>query len=997
MASQRYRFPLFVLLCVLPLAAQIAQQPPLAPLTVRIDNPNVTLGDRMLSRVCFDIAGNRDAAAKTILYRAVKDKRAATALKKGPNASQLCVNITELGQQTFYITDYDNSENAIAVSDPLVINPLRKLDVTVITPLSNSPHPKVVVERDQPTPTVCFKIAGDRTGAAATTLYRFGENGEYLTEVDKKPAVDEICVGVAVEGQHEFQIWDVDATDQPIASSPRLTVDVTTNMPVVENGIAVGHSKLFDDRSLRTMYDDVQRALTANQFLSLANVTAALGKFQGGVEDKSFVGLNATTLPIPSFEQTTTATDTGTAGTQTTTVADTTAGTTTTSQTAIPRIDTVRTTQEKTVQAAASPNTVTASNPNATMTFGPTFGQSAQDLLIEQTDLAAQAINLRLLLQRALSDRALLYSGGSAPRLTPVLGFQISIDPLRKYRNAVAEAIVTVSSRWSGQRYTPEIVALLPREKTYNVARVMNKASAFSLGAVVQIVNLGANVTRSRNTVYVVKDTDTVALERIPASDPSPTAFGNVEFGWQFRPVLGERSVAPGIRQVFAVLALPSSANEDWGGIVRVHTRWRRFDAKSKTVGAPIDGSDTWQEPYFVSVPHFNAQSRAVAARIDDLEWHDNGGGKAVVTLDGSFPFGTRMTVADAIIETAADGMILRTDSRISISVPIEKLVLGPPTLVDPFGVATVIRHPDAAPTDSLEIAEIRSEKEGKDQLKVTVDVRLPPRPNMMMSNVLPSPRMLRQPVVFVGKNVYALSTGTLVVGPPRTEGNVGAIPLVFTTPIVDAQASARVRVIDLLYGDGKLAEAVLPIPTDAKKPVPTELQVLSSTDDQVVLALIGKNFEDGTAMSLRIGKAEIKPDSDLKTATFRQFTVKTTDLLEARRAVVTIAGGEPTLFAIPNLATDRPKIIRQEPIREGDVRRIRLDGLQLKSVTKIEYNGNELKVTPTEDGDPTVIFVDLTAALTAVPGEKDIDLITEKSRVPGRLFVEAKPREKEK
>ena len=97
---------------------------------------------------------------------------------------------------------------------------------------------------------------------------------------------------------------------------------------------------------------------------------------------------------------------------------------------------------------------------------------------------------------------------------------------------------------------------------------ISRKAQSIGFGAVVQVVNVGFTASRSRETMYLVKDTDTVALQ-----GPS-TADGSISFGWQFRPVLGRRVVEPGLRQVFATVALPVPAACGFVGQLEVTTRW---------------------------------------------------------------------------------------------------------------------------------------------------------------------------------------------------------------------------------------------------------------------------------------------------------------------------------------------------------------------------------------------------------------------------------------
>lgn len=941
--------------------------------------------------VCFEVSGDRSAVATTQLIETINGKAQTAHQLNDPRTDRPCWTEVSPGVHNFRLEDRDSGKTLIAMSDPLTAIVLRTLEVEV------KPGHEVRVEADHATPRVCFRVTRSHSSAKQSILYRRTEFPVPLTEIIGKPGED-LCIGVAVPGTHSYYVYDyMERYDglQPIARSNEINLTVNAKLRFANgggNGIAVGRAKLFDDRALRTMYDDVQRALALHQ-VSLNGIHDRVGRFQGGVENKSFFGINATTIPIPAVTATTTATETANSATHSTTTS--TAGNpavTTTSETgADPTLNRTNTTQTTSNQAAISPGLPTAANPTSPFSFAPTFGQSAQDFLAEETDLAAQAINLRLLLQRALSDRVLLYGAADAtPRLTPAIGFQISIDPRTKYQNAVAEAIVTVSSRWAGPQYTPEIVALIPKEKTYNVAKLTNSSNAFNLGAVVQIVNIGANVTRSRNTVYLVKDADTVALEKIPIPDTGKAAFGSVEFGWQFRPVLGEASVSPGIRQVFAVLALPPTASKDWGGIVRVRTQWRRFDPKSKTVigNKPIRGSITEQEPYFLLIPSLAEQGRATAARIDDLEWHDNGGGKAVVTLDGSFPAGTRLTVADNVIETPTDGMILRTENRISVAVPVSKLVLGPPTLVDPFGVATIVRHPHAQTSDSLLIEKVTSvTPDDATQLRITAQVKVP-------HDISRPRRTLKQPVVFVGNNVYGVSTGSLSIEPTAVEDT---FLLTLTTPLADAKTARTIRVVDLLHGDGVVQEKDITFPVAMKKVAPAELQVLSSDGTKTIIALIGKNFDkNGTdSIRLQVGETVYQPviNDQIKT-TFREYCVDSSVLQRAQKIIVTFNDGEPAIFPVPRLTTDRPKIIRHETILEGMKEGvIRLDGLELGSVKRVEYNLNELMIKPVST-DPSMLFINVISALTDVPGEKNIVLITKDDvRLPAALYVQAKPK----
>jgi hypothetical protein len=89
------------------------------------------------------------------------------------------------------------------------------------------------------------------------------------------------------------------------------------------------------------------------------------------------------------------------------------------------------------------------------------------------------------------------------------------------------------------------LVSLLPRDKTYNVASVTKDSKAIDMGAVVQFIGVGASASKTQESVYLVKDTDTVALER-------SSQINSAKFAWQFSPGLraahGRTGNAAGLR-----------------------------------------------------------------------------------------------------------------------------------------------------------------------------------------------------------------------------------------------------------------------------------------------------------------------------------------------------------------------------------------------------------------------------------------------------------------
>ncbi len=349
--------------------------------------------------------------------------------------------------------------------------------------------------------------------------------------------------------------------------------------------------------------------------------------------------------------------------------------------------------------SSASLNNVQGANQNSTVTTNsggqagtissvpvsnafsaPTnVGVSSQDILAEQVQLNSQITNLRLALQGALSDQYLVRGGKTiSSRQQTTLGLNITLDPVERYRHAAAEVRIWVYPARTDDSMS--IVNLLPAAKTYNVAKITSSQKAFGAGVVVDAVNVGAATGRSKNRLYLAKDTDTVALEYFPNSnkeqqhpwsdygaelvgrsaqehafdvarvmelwqeidpctdDPGPdlekSAVGRsaipLVFGWQFRPVLGADFVQSGQRQVFAQLALPVGTGDRWMPLVFVQTRWREYDSKKQVMGATYkDSCSIKQDTNPVLV---NSPLKVHTVNVDDM-----GGGIVKVSAEGEF------------------------------------------------------------------------------------------------------------------------------------------------------------------------------------------------------------------------------------------------------------------------------------------------------------------------------------------------------------------------
>lgn len=395
------------------------------------------------------------------------------------------------------------------------------------------------------------------------------------------------------------------------------------------NGISVGYPKVFDNRSLSIMLDQLKAQLQSVQTIDASKINGAIGNQQGAESHTQSLSVSLAASAVPGA---------------------------------------AAATDKANPQPPSPPGAATLP---AAPTYTPTIGINASDLLTNQVDLSYQIFNIRMLLERALSDR--LYDGKT--RLQAVLGFQVSIDPPKQARDHAAFVEVTVNSEL--RHHLPSLVAMMPYEKTYNSSAVSSSATAFAGAAVFQVFSLGVNAQKQDQVFYLFRDSDTLAMERMQRPKNAPD--DSITFGWQFRPVLGNRSVSAGVRQMFVVIALPDTdegrkqANFD----VQVRTYWRKYD-HSLLATARKEDYVRGPYPYQVTVTSSGSYEHDLAPVIDDFQWVSTGANTAVVSFTGKnfFP-GTQIQVGDKTHSDPASGLLIKSDISMELTASLQDLAAG--------------------------------------------------------------------------------------------------------------------------------------------------------------------------------------------------------------------------------------------------------------------------------------------------------------------------------
>lgn len=484
---------------------------------------------------------------------------------------------------------------------------------------------------------------------------------------------------------------------QPAAGA-RQPTPAPTPTPVTSerpNGISVGRPKVFDNRTLTIMLESLSEALRGmqTQFVNQQALAAAFSYLQGLQSKEVVSNLSVTPLPLPGLNQKTV----------------TSTGNVTEAGAPLPDTSEVTTTSD---QPAFTPQAPALDNPPAFSGFTPTYGENPSDLLSDQVNLTYQIFNLRMLLERSLSDRVL--SGDQArPRRQAVLGFNVTIDPPRRAEDAVAVVEVTLELP-PGTTSTGDglsLVSLMPQEKTYNAAALSTKSNSFGGAAVVKLFQVGYSERRRGQVFYLYRDNDTVSYERMNGGRTN-----QVVFGWMFRPVLGRNSVSPGLRQLFAIVSLPSDDAQNSALSqklnARVRTYWKKYDRDTMTSFVEDEANRAARFKYALSLnltkPEIFSSRYLNSATYNDIEvksthkyqdslvpqveavrWVPVGPKSALISITGNnFFSGTQVTMGDKMYASTSDGLIIKSNQTIDITTTLDALASGPGAVIGRYGPA---------------------------------------------------------------------------------------------------------------------------------------------------------------------------------------------------------------------------------------------------------------------------------------------------------------------
>ncbi len=320
-----------------------------------------------------------------------------------------------------------------------------------------------------------------------------------------------------------------------------------------------------------------------------------------------------------------------------------------------------------------------------------------------------------MLLERSLTDRVLT---NGKPRLQAVIGFNVSVMPPRIANNAVAVVEISLTSTSQGNGGI-SVVAMMPQENTYNAQATSTKANAFGAAVAVKFVQVGYSQKSTDQTFFVYRDNDTVPFE-LPLSNEGRTTT----FGWMFRPVLGQPSIAFRNRQLFAVIALPdadpvSPSLEEQIKHLTVHVRtyWRRFDRDTGTSFSEQDANrrtktlyaltlglakplffskkyDVIGGPYDLAIRATQTFQTNLQPKISDITWMPTGAKSALVSIQGeNFFTESRVAIGDKIISEGIDGLIIKSAKTLEFITTLDALGMIQGSLIGRYGPSIPLQN----------------------------------------------------------------------------------------------------------------------------------------------------------------------------------------------------------------------------------------------------------------------------------------------------------------
>jgi hypothetical protein len=621
-------------------------------------------------------------------------------------------------------------------------------------------------------------------------------------------------------------------------AKPDPTLPPVSYAPLKNGIVVVGPPKVYDDLYLKSLLSSLQLQLAAIHGVDQATLLSHIGVVQGADTRQTSVALSGSG---PATPQTSTFSlapgvpafsyppgysgppDSGVA-LPTGTATATTPGTTTTT-------------------SSLTPTAPTPQSPVLTSPSISSLGQSSLDTYNESLQLSTAINQTALLLNGAVSDSLQL---DGKPKTTVTIGFPVTVNTPsksdRKLAGAVAEIRVSVCSAESANSAEPpSIVTLLPQERTYNVASLVDKSFLGSASAVVGgVINVGGGFLWSHQRYYLVQQQETVAFLDSPATSPCEKAK-SAAFAWQVRPVLGKEFIRPGNSVNFVQISIPNviadGAATKQIGVACVSIVWRTPSTSGvwpfrKTSDQYLSDSDS-AGPACYRIEYYRTLASDLTLSVTDI-----GQGAVNVKTSGTFLPGTTVRLGNTYLNPDT---ITATHEGLTFTAPAAAIAaVGQVFIAGRDGrEVEALNHLDKTPETRLTIQDPVISPYSDSQSLVTINFQAPDEKTPGVKGPAFKNPAVDPWVVVIGGKVFGLSDAPFF----SFSGEKSQAELIVPTALL--QSSPRIEMRRLLWPDVLYrASKDIPANTFSKAaPAIAKVSTLSSANG-LTLAISGTDMK---------------------------------------------------------------------------------------------------------------------------------------------------------
>ncbi len=735
-----------------------------------------------------------------------------------------------------------------------------------------------------------------------------------------------------------------------------LSLPCFAQIPVSQDGLTVSPPDVFDNYYLQQQLNSLRGQLEALQVLNSATITGHIGNAQGADARQfgvSFQGGGAATPALTTVSG---------AIPSTTTVTGTNPSVTTVSGTA-PTV-----TSNGVSLAPPTPSVAPATTTSPTPVLG------SQDTLAESIELAQRINALELMLDGSLNNKIDPRTGKARKVLT--IGFPITFerpdasDYARRVKS-VADVSVTLCSSSNGL----SIMQVLPQERTYDVAGLVNHSASGTVGGIIGgVFSLGGGFLWSHQRYDLVRQQETVAL-RVPAGTcPNPAMSPRASFKWEIQPVLGSNNVRTGTQENFVQISLPSDGTTPPPGgeviLACVDATWRKIKK----------GGDQLGDPGLSSTSCFPVLNYDTTPQLENVSIRGIGNGNVWVTaraeaiLPGTGVRIGAVTLPQASLTFSPDGTTVEFPAAAA-----DIINAGGASLISRDGKSVALsNHGGADHNEHLTIPSIKvaAFSDSTDKLTLTYKLplgnELPPEPcDPLPGQTLADPACESHDpwIVVIGGKAYGLPDAPFLSASEDFNTRTGTIELFLPSDVITS--SSKVTLERLLWSAGfYTAEVSL----NANRV--SVVKVVSMTSAPGIhVSLLGANLQSAKLMYPQVPAGALSSiQSDFATLDLTDAQakgVKQIVFCQVKSGSNTCdPESQPIFVDLPKSSAEeaKPGLTPGKSITLNKDTSVLIDGNSLDQILSVSYAGTRLNIRITPDKPPQ-LQVDLPASIYSQAG----------------------------